>query len=101
MYDLPKNTGDYARIEDQAQSVSMKMVARATAWILSRHGKGINCFTFHLELKRQFPHAKCWHLTDGHILTEINGRMYDKSGLALHLFDDPARFERAFEWPEE
>ncbi len=98
MYDRPKSAAEYAQLEDQAQCASLKQVARATAWILARLGEDVNCFTFHLELKRQFPHAKAWHLTDGHILTEIDGRMYDKTGLALHRFNDPARFARAFDW---
>lgn len=95
---FPKNPDEYARIEDDARCASIKKVKEVIEWVLSIHGDDVNCFVFHCELKRHFPLATCWHMTEGHILTEIDGFFWDKTGLRLHRFADAARFTRAFDW---
>jgi hypothetical protein len=100
MKPIAKNAKQYARQLDIARCDLHDQVKRAIAEILDEHGTDINCFTFHLELKNRFPFAEPWHLTEGHILTEIEGNYYDKSGLVMHRMD-PLQFERAFEWGKE
>jgi len=100
IYARTMNPAEYARLEDQARCARMSQVAEMTDWILSIHGPDINCFTFHLELKRKFPFAKAWY-DGGHVLTEIDGKMYDKTGVCLYPLNDAAQFERAFGWEKE
>jgi len=99
MKPIAQNAKDYARALDTAHCELYDQVLAGVAEILKQHGEQINCFTFHLELKRRFPFAKPWHLIEGHILTEIEGKFYDKTGLVLHKMD-PLQFERAFGWKE-
>jgi len=97
MKNIASNAKQYARQLDLAHCDLYDQVLAIIAEILREHGTQINCFIFHLKLKQHFPFAKPWHLTEGHILTEIEGKFYDKTGLIMHKMD-PLQFERAFFW---
>ena len=100
MKPVAQNAKDYARNLDIAHCEKHDEVTAVITEILQQYGTKINCFTFHLELKSHFAFASPWHLTEGHILTEIEGKFYDKTGLVMYKMD-PLQFERAFGWDQK
>lgn len=70
-----------------------------------------SCYQLYLILKQVFPEAEAW-ATDNHVITEIDGKFYDISGLAdnskyIRIKDESSylvyttlKFDM-FEWREE
>jgi len=62
--------------------------------------KDVNCFTFYLRLKHEFPQAKPLY-NGNHILTLIDNNLYDKTGCVFYnLEQEPRIFNQAFTWRE-
>lgn len=59
-----------------------------------------SCLNFYMILKAVFPSAKPW-ISEGHVITEINGKFYDITGrvsskgfMPIHQYYDDKRLSR-------
>ncbi len=89
---------EYKLLEETYHQHERDAILTRIAFLRNQLGEDINCFQFHLALKRDYPYAKAWYLDGDHILTEINGDLYDKSGMRACPFNDELQFKRAFGW---
>lgn len=64
--------------------------------IINEYTIDINCFKFYQELKKEYPNAVAFYDGD-HILTMINGSLYDKTGCKMYNFYayEPKRYAEA------
>ena len=63
--------------------------------IVSRNPE-INCFSLYLMIRRLYPAAIAWYNND-HVITQIDGSMYDRRGCIMYDFAklEPEQYAKA------
>lgn len=93
----------YQNLWQHAKAREQEEVINAINTAIEKYGPDINCAMLHRYLKKRFPFAVCWGSVD-HILTEIGGCLYDKSGLVAERVAPegvpPHWFKSSFKWPK-
>jgi len=93
----------YNKVSSQAIERQHEEVLAAIDQALQVYGPMINCALLHRYLKLRFPYAECWGSVD-HVMTEIGGRLYAKSGMVAEKVslctEPPHWFKKSFRWPK-
>jgi len=94
------SVASYELLEQRARDETSERVETAIKEFKVKWGDNINCMNLHLELKNRWPRAQFWR-DDGHVLTEIDGMLFDQSGILFtRMTTTDQGFKRAFRMPK-
>lgn len=75
----------------------IQRIAATTPNAIERYTNG-DCYKFHMLLKAKFPDARAWYdRIEGHVLTELYGKLWDITGWVWTVRKEPPHVVR---WEE-